>query len=97
MFHHFSVIYFKLCLQDFKLRLQDFKLRLQDFKLCLQVFKFCLNLNGSGNKRLLVGRLEFKLKVFWVHKDMSNSYREGTAPKLKSMAQPYKMKVLKKT
>ena len=53
--------------------------------------------HGSGNKTLLVGRLEFKLTVFWVHKDMSNSYREGTAQKLKSMAQPYKMKVLKKS
>ena len=52
--------------------------------------------HGSGNKTLLVGRLEFKLRVFWVHKDMSNSYREGTAQKLKSMAQPYKTKVLKK-
>jgi len=31
-----------------------------------------------------------------VHKELSNSYREGTARKLKSMAQPYKTKVLKK-
>ena len=52
--------------------------------------------HGSGNKTLLVGRLEFKLTIFWVHKDMSNSYREGTARKLKSMAQPYKIKGLKK-
>ena len=36
------------------------------------------------------------MKVFWVHKDMSNSYREGIDEKLKSMAQPYKTKVLKK-
>ena len=50
---------------------------------------------GSGNKTLPVGRLEFKLTVFWVHKDMSNSYREGIDEKLKSMAQPYKTKVLK--
>ena len=48
--------------------------------------------HGSGNKTLLVGRLEFKLKVFWVHKDMSNSYREGTAQKLKYRQKPYKMK-----
>ena len=53
--------------------------------------------HGSGNKTLLVGRLEFKLTVFWVHKDMSNSYREGTAQKLKSMAQPYKTKVWQKS
>ena len=64
------------------------------------VIKICygkMMKRGSGNKTLLVGRLEFKLTVFWVHKDMSNSYREGTAQKLKSMAQPYKMKVLKKS
>ena len=36
------------------------------------------------------------MMVFWVHKDMSNSYREGIDKKLKSMAQPYKTKVLKK-
>ena len=31
-----------------------------------------------------------------VHKELSKSYREGTAQKLKFMAQPYKMKGLKK-
>ena len=35
------------------------------------------------------------MTVFWVQKDMSNSYREGTAQKLKSMTQPYKTKVSK--
>ena len=34
--------------------------------------------------------------VFWVHKELSISYREGIDEKLKSMAQPYKMKVLQK-
>ena len=34
---------------------------------------------------------------FWVHKELSKSYREGTAQKLKSMALPYKTKVLKKS
>ena len=53
--------------------------------------------HGSGNKRLLVGRLEFKLTVFGVHKGMINSYREGTAQKLKSMALPYKTKVWQKS
>ena len=33
---------------------------------------------------------------FWVHKELSKSYREGTAQKLKSMALPYKTKVWKK-
>ena len=33
---------------------------------------------------------------FWVHKELSKSYREGTAQKLKSMALPYKTKVRKK-
>ena len=33
---------------------------------------------------------------FWVHKELSKSYREGTAQKLKSMAFPYKTKVRKK-
>ena len=33
---------------------------------------------------------------FWVHKELSSSYREGTAPKLKTMAFPYKMKGLEK-
>ena len=32
----------------------------------------------------------------WVHKELSKSYREGTAQKLKSMALPYKTKVRKK-
>ena len=32
-----------------------------------------------------------------VHKELSKSYREGTAQKLKSMALPYKTKVLKKS
>ena len=36
------------------------------------------------------------MTVFWVHKDMSNYYREGIDKRLKSMAQPYKTKVLKK-
>ena len=31
-----------------------------------------------------------------VHKELSKSYREGTAQKLKSMALPYKTKVRKK-
>ena len=31
-----------------------------------------------------------------VHKELSNSYREGIDEKLKSMAQPYKTKVLQK-
>ena len=34
--------------------------------------------------------------IFGVYKDLSYSYREGIGKKLKSMAQPYKMKVLKK-
>ena len=33
---------------------------------------------------------------FWVHKELSKSYREGTAQKLKSMALPYKTKVREK-
>ena len=33
---------------------------------------------------------------FWVHKELSKSYREGTAQKLKSMALPYKTKGLNK-
>ena len=53
--------------------------------------------NRSGNKKLLVGSLEFKLTVFGVHKDMSNSYREGTTQKLKSMALPYKTEVRQKS
>ena len=36
------------------------------------------------------------MTVFWIHKDMSNSYREGINEKLKYMAQPYKVKVLEK-
>ena len=32
---------------------------------------------------------------FWVHKELSKSYREGTAQKLKSMALPYKTEVRK--
>ena len=32
----------------------------------------------------------------WVHKELSKSYREGTAQKLKSMALPYKTKVREK-
>ena len=32
----------------------------------------------------------------WVHKELSKSYREVTAQKLKSMALPYKTKVRKK-
>ena len=31
-----------------------------------------------------------------VHKDLSKSYREGTAQKLKSMAQPYDLRTLLK-
>merc|ERR1711953_959214 len=37
-------------------------------------------------------KLGSKLTVFWVHKDMSKSYREGIDQKLKTMAFPYKMK-----
>ena len=33
---------------------------------------------------------------FWVHKELSKSYREGTAQKLKSMALPYKTEVWQK-
>ena len=33
---------------------------------------------------------------FDIHKELSNSYREGIDEKLKCMAQPYKTKVLKK-
>ena len=33
----------------------------------------------------------------WVHKELSKSYREGTAQKLKSMALLYKTKVLKES
>ena len=33
-----------------------------------------------------------KLTVFWVHKDMPKSYREGIDQKLQTMAFPYKMK-----
>ena len=32
----------------------------------------------------------------WVHKELSKSYREGTAQKLKSMALPYKTEVWQK-
>ena len=32
-----------------------------------------------------------------VHKELSNSYREGIDEKLKCMAQPYKTKVFKKS
>ena len=41
-------------------------------------------------------KLGSKLTVFWVHKDMSQSYREGIDQKLKTMAFPYKTKVRKK-
>ena len=34
---------------------------------------------------------------FWVHKELSKSYREGTAQKLKSMALPYKTEVWQKS
>ena len=34
--------------------------------------------------------------MLMVHKELSKSYREGTAQKLKSMALPYKTKVRKK-
>ena len=37
-----------------------------------------------------------QMTVFWVHKDLSYSYGEGIGKKLKCMAQPHKMKVLKK-
>ena len=33
----------------------------------------------------------------WVHKELSKSYREGTAQKLKSMALPYKTEVWQKS
>ena len=36
-------------------------------------------------------KLGSKLTVFWVHKDMSKSYREGIDQELKTMAFPYKM------
>ena len=66
-------------------------------KVIIRIYYGNMMKHGLGNKTLLIGRLEFKLTVFWVHKDMSNSYREGTAQKLKSMAQPYKTKVWQKS
>ena len=45
-----------------------------------------------GQKFPWRSKLGSKLTVFWVHKDMSKSYREGIDPKLKTMAFPYKMK-----
>ena len=41
-------------------------------------------------------KLGSKLTVFWVHKDISKSYREGTAKKLKYRQKPYKMKCWQK-
>ena len=37
-----------------------------------------------------------KSTCFWVHKDLSYSYREGIDEKLKYKQKPYKMKGLKK-
>ena len=37
-----------------------------------------------------------KNTIFEVHKELSKSYREGTAQKLKSMALPYKTEVWQK-
>ena len=36
------------------------------------------------------------MMVFWVHRELSYSYREGIDEKMKLMAQPYKMKVKNK-
>ena len=36
------------------------------------------------------------MEVFWVHKDLSYSYKEGIDEKLKYKQKPYKMKIWKK-
>ena len=36
------------------------------------------------------------MEVFWVHNELSYSYREGMDEKMKGMAQPHKTKILKK-
>ena len=75
----------------------------------VHIFFFNLFLtNLSSQQSINIKKNFYKLKwerwrpfrvgvPFWVHKELSKSYREGTAQKLKSMAQPYKTKVLKKS
>ena len=52
------------------------------------MFVFAIENKGFENKLSNGG--------FGVHKDLSNSYREGIDEKLTCMAQPYKTKVLRK-
>ena len=62
-------------------------------------FWFCVSYLEIHIKSLLktFPRLALGSRRYWFHKDLSYSYREGIDEKLKSMAQPYKMKVLKKS
>ena len=51
-------------------------------------------LSQKSSEKILSGRTG--MIEFGIHKELSESYREGTAQKLKSMALPYKTKVRKK-
>ena len=77
----------------------------------ISVHIFLLNLfltNLSSQQSINIKKNFYKLKwerwrpfrvgvPFWVHKELSKSYREGTAQKLKSMALPYKTEVWQKS
>ena len=76
-------------------------LRIQLYKITRKLLQnaFCgdsCTFFDMGKKFPWRSKLGSKLTVFWVHKDMSKSYREGIDQKLKTMAFPYKMKGLEK-
>ena len=58
------------------------------------VYVFCIGLSEKSSEKILSGRT--RMIEFGIHKELSESYREGTTQKLKSMALPYKTKVRKK-
>ena len=58
------------------------------------VYVFCIGLLEKSSVKKLSGRTG--MIELGIHKELSKSYREGTAPKLKSMAQPYEIKTLMK-
>ena len=72
-------------------------LRIQHYKTTWKLLQnvFCIDsahFFRYGQKFPWRSKLGSKLTVFWVHKDTSKSYREGTAQKLKYTQKPYEMK-----
>ena len=72
-------------------------LRIQHYKITRKLLQnvFCRDsctFFAMDKKFPWPSKLGSKLTVFWVHKDLSKSYREGIDQKLKTMAVPYKMK-----